>query len=139
MTDLCSQYKKINENIIVFHNKNETPYITVPHLHSQYEIYYNIHGAKGFMLNGSFFKCNKKDLIVIPKVQTHKVLVRKNIEYERCIINVSDYIIDLIEILCNSKDELLWLKGTDEKIPQMVNLSDEQHYFFMNLIDNYPK
>lgn len=137
MNDILTQYKRINENIIVCHNKNETPYITVPHLHSQYEIYYNINGAKGFMLNGNFIKCSKRDLIAIPKVQAHKVIVKKNTEYERCIINISDYITDLIEILCHSENILSWLKGTNDNTARTVNLSEKHHAVFLSLIDRY--
>jgi len=137
MNDFLSQFRRLNEDIIILHNKNETPYITFPHLHSQYEIYYNINGAKGFMLNGDFFRCNKHDLIVIPKVHTHKVLVKKNVEYERCIINVSDYVIELIELLCHSQDTLSWLKGTNESIPHIVTLSPGQHEKFLKFIHLY--
>lgn len=139
MNNPITQYRRINEDIIIVHNKNETPYISFPHLHSQYEIYYNINGAKGFMLNGEFFKCDRHDLIAIPKVQTHKVLVKKNAEYERCIINVSDYVVELIEILSHSQDSLSWLKGTNEKLPHMVTLSSKQHELFLKLIDKYKK
>lgn len=139
MNAAIPQFRRINEDIIIVHNKNETPYITSPHLHSQYEIYYNINGAKGFMLNGDFFKCNKHDLIAIPKVQTHKVLVKKNVEYERLIINVSDYVIELIEILSHSQDSFSWLKGTNEKIPHIVTLSSKQHELFLKMIERYKK
>lgn len=137
MTLNKSQYRSLNRDIIVFHNKNEIPFIASPHLHSQYEIYYNISGARGFMVNGEFYKCGERDLIVIPKVQAHKVIVKKNVEYERCIINVDDYIVELIEIICHSPKVLSWLKGNDENIPRMVNLSLKQHEEFVGLIREY--
>lgn len=132
-----SQFRNLKRGIIVFYNKNEIPFIASPHLHSQYEIYYNISGAKGFMVNGEFYKCGERDLIVIPKVQTHKVIVRKNAEYERCIINIDEYVVDLTEILCHDPNVFVWLKGNDKNIPQMVNLSVKQHEEFMGLIKNY--
>ena len=137
MREFQSQYRNKDKNIIIYHNKNEIPYICVPHLHSQYEIYYNISGAKGFMLDGEFYRCGERDLIVIPRACAHKVLVRKNVEYERCIININDYIVEMIEILCASKSALSWLKCDDGKSPEMVNLSEKQHKVFMKYIKRY--
>ena len=137
MTMSMSQYRNRKSDIIVFHNKNEIPFIAAPHLHSQYEIYYNISGAKGFMVNGEFYKCGERDLIVIPKVQAHKAIVKKNVEYERCIINIDDYIVELTEIICRCPKALSWLKGDDDNIPRMVNLSLKQHEEFVKLIREY--
>lgn len=137
MTGNKSQYRNNGRDIVVFHNKNEIPYIAAPHLHSQYEIYYNIRGAKGFMVNGEFYKCGGHDLIVIPKIQTHKAIVKKNVEYERCIINIDEYTVELIEIMCHNKRVLSWLKGDDDNIPKMVVLSEKQHEEFIGLIEKY--
>ena len=76
-------YRQLKSNIIVRHNKNEIPYISVPHFHSQYEIYYNISGAKGFMLDGEIYKCFEHSLIVVPEISSHNVIVKKNASYER--------------------------------------------------------
>ena len=48
MEEKISLYRDAPSPVIVYHNKNERPHVDVPHLHSQYEIYYNIDGAKGF-------------------------------------------------------------------------------------------
>lgn len=131
------QYRDLKKDIIVFHNKNEIPFISVPHLHSQYEIYYNISGACGFMVNGEFYKCGERDLIVIPKTWAHKAIVKKNVVYERCIINIDEYIVELTEIICRSPNLLSWLKGSDANMPRMVNLSESGHEEFLSLIEGY--
>ena len=77
-----SQYRSTKESIVVLHNKNEIPYIAAPHLHSSYEIYYNIRGAEGFMVGGKAYRCTERNLIVIPKILPHKAIVPKNVEYE---------------------------------------------------------
>ena len=131
-----SQFLNIDKDIIVFHNKDEIPYIAVPHLHSQYEIYYNISGARGFMLNGNFFECTERDMIIIPNVQAHKVIVNKNTEYERCIINVAPNVFELIEILCRSQNIFSWITN-DSNTAKAVNLSEDEHKEFMSLVFEY--
>ncbi len=136
MSDKRSQFRELENDIVVFHNKNEIPYISVPHLHSQYEIYYNIRGAKGFMVNSEFYRCGERDLIIIPKIQTHKVIVKKNVEYERCIINVDDRILDMIEKMSEESGGLSWIRA-GEVHPKMVNLTLEQHSEYLGLIEEY--
>lgn len=138
MSDKKSQFRELENDIVVFHNKNEIPYISVPHLHSQYEIYYNIRGAKGFMLDSEFYRCGERDLIIIPKIMAHKAIVKKNVEYERCIINVDDKILDMIEKMCEEEDGLAWIRESGKK-PKMVNLSEEEHREYLNLIEDYNK
>ena len=120
------------KGVIVFHNKDEIPYIPVPHLHSQYEIYYNISGAKGLMIGGEVYGCRSCNLALIPRVQTHKVIVKKNEPYERCIINVDSRIITLTETLCNHSCTD-WIHSD----AIMVDLSEKEHNLFMSLIGEY--
>ena len=122
-----------DEHIIVFYNKNTKPYISVPHLHSQYEIYYNICGARGFMVSGKFYKCNERDLLIIPKTHTHKAIVNKNTEYERCIINVDENAIDSISAMCKNPGCLNWVYDEEG----MVSLSFSQHETFVGLVQEY--
>jgi AraC-like DNA-binding protein len=117
----------------VYYNKNEIPYIAFPHLHSQYEIYYNISGAEGFMVSGRFYKLKNRDLIIVPKIQTHKVIVKENESYERCIINIDESVFSNIESFYNTCESTEWLK----KENGMVSLSKNQHSEFMMLTDKY--
>ncbi len=130
---LNSLYRQISENIIVCHNKNETPYISVPHFHSQYEIYYNISGAKGFMLDGKIYECFGHELIIVPEILAHKVIVKKNVSYERCIVNIDKSVFDNIEKIYKNDNifgELKYNIG-------MVRLSDLEHEKYMSLIKEY--
>ena len=129
-----TELRKAKEDIVVFHNKNQIPYIKTPHLHSSYEIYYNISGARGFMVGGKVYKCKGNDLILIPMAETHKAVVNKNVPYERCIINIPVYVADSVEKFCEN-DALLWLKGGTKK----ANLNENQHKKLMELTENYNK
>lgn len=127
-----NQFYELEKDVIVFHNKNEIPHIAIPHLHSQYEVYYNISGAKGFMIGGEVYECSKRNLILIPKVQTHKVVVKQNEPYERCIINIDEYVVELISAMCNAS-YMQWIR----KDAVMVDLSAEEHNEFMALVYEY--
>ncbi len=127
-----NQFHELEKDIIVFHNKNEIPHISIPHLHSQYEINYNISGAKGFMIGGEVYECSKRNLILIPKVQTHKVVVKQNEPYERCIINIDEYVVELIAAMCE-ESSIEWIRSD----AAMVDLSEEEHNEFMSLVHEY--
>lgn len=127
-----SNFCETEKGVIVFHNKDEIPCITIPHLHSQYEIYYNISGAKGLMIGGEVYGCGRYNLALIPRVQTHKVIVKKNEPYERCIINIDSRTVTLTETLCNHSCTE-WIHND----ALMVDLSPDEHNVFMSLIDGY--
>lgn len=121
--------------IVVFHNKNTLPYIAVPHLHSEYEICYNVEGGKGFLVGGEFYKLGRRDLILIPKVVAHKVLVSPHAEYERIIINIDDDSLSRLrgmEMDGNISDFL-----TECEHPRMVTLCEDQHKQLLTLIGEY--
>ncbi len=144
MAEEKSGYRNISKNISVTlstcamsDNDEETSPILVPHLHGYYEIYYNIRGAKGFMANCDFYKCSERDLIIIPKLQAHKVVIKDCEEYQRCVINIDEYAINLIEILSGSDESLLWLKNDTLDRPSRVRLSADLHESFMELVQSY--
>ncbi len=137
MYNIDLEYKEQAENIVVGHGQKDASYTNVPHLHRHYEIYYNINGAKGFMINGEFYKCKERDLIVIPRFYTHKALVNKGIKYERCIINIDQYTVDMIAKIIDSQDELMWLTNDNSEKLKMVNLSLEQSNHYVSLIKEY--
>lgn len=116
------------KKILLIHSTG-TGACTVPHIHSYYEIYYNISGAKGFLANGEFYKCSERDLIIIPALSAHKVIVKKDCVYERCVINIDESIFD-----ADIKNSF---GISDGKIPGRVNLTGEAHEEFMHLIDEY--
>ena len=131
------RFSNITEYISVRKSAVELPYI-YPHIHNYYEVYYNVSGAEGYMVNGVFYKCSERDLIVIPKLQAHKVVIEKdNEKYERCIINIDDSLLSVIEIIFQSKESFLWLIKDHKKIPRKTTLTLTQHEEFMKLIELY--
>lgn len=139
LTDNELNLENCNENILVEHTKKEKLHTALPHLHRNYEIYYNIHGAKGYMINGVFYKCKENDLVVIPQFYTHKVLVNKGVEYERCIINIDEGVIKMLETVVGVSGELSWLTNEGAEAPKMVNLSPQQSKYYVALIEKYIK
>jgi len=113
---------------------------TFPHIHNHYEIYYNVSGAKGYMVNGVFYKCCERDLIIIPRLEAHKVVIDIDCEeYKRCIINIDEKLLSVMEVISTTKETLKWLTGNNECMPKKTTLSKEQHKSFMELVDEYQK
>ena len=126
-----------NSDVVVSFKKNENPYTSVPHMHSRYEIYYNICGAKAFMCDGALYPCAGHDLIVVPKFCSHKVFVDKSFDYKRCIISVDEAVIDMISMLCQSEDSLSWLTDGNGSNFFACRLSDDDHLKFMDYANEY--
>ncbi len=137
MKNNVSMYRESSPTAIVYHNKNEIPSINIPHLHSQYEIYYNISGADGFFFDKKYFSCVGNDLFVVPKVCVHKALIRPNTPYERCIISIDSQIISAINSMPHIKGSLSWMEHVGDSLTGKVNLNDEEHKAFMKLVRRY--
>jgi hypothetical protein len=50
------------------------------------------------MANGDFYECSERDLIVIPRLSAHKVVIKKDCKYERCLINIDEAILGVLEM-----------------------------------------
>lgn len=137
MTTNLSMYRESSPTTIVYHNKNELPSINIPHLHSQYEIYYNISGADGFFFDKKYYSCKGRDLFVVPKVCVHKALISDDTVYERCIISVDSGIISAINSMPHIKGALDWMEYVGDAITGKVNLGEDEHLSFMDLIYRY--
>ena len=137
MTEQFSMYREQNPAVIMYHNINERKCIDVPHLHSQYEIYYNIHGAKGFFCDKKFYSCSGNDLFVVQRANVHKVVVTEGEVYERCIINIDSKIIDSINSTSHINHTLEWMNCVGSSLPGKVNLCNEEHNEFIGYIDRY--
>ena len=62
-----------NKNgITVYMKEYRNPYILTPHLHTEYEIYYNISGGKGFFIDEHYYECNPHDLFIIRKLHINQ-------------------------------------------------------------------
>lgn len=137
MEEQISLYRDLEEQVIVFHNRNVLPHVNVPHLHSQYEFYYNIDGAQGLFADKKFYECAGHDLFLIPRTCVHKVMVKKGVYYERCIINIDSKVVDAVNAVPHMHRPLQWLEGTGETRPRKVNLDDAQHREFVEMVDAY--
>lgn len=121
--------------ITVFHNKNEIPYISVPHIHSEHEIYYNIVGARGFMIDDELYSLSERNLVFIPRLHAHKAVVDKNAKYERLIINADDCI---FKLACRTYPQINFFSSFEEiDAPKFANLTKEEHESLAKLIKNY--
>lgn len=137
MNETLSLYRELDELVVCFHNKNILPHTNVPHLHSQYEFYYNIDGASGMFIDKKLYECTGRDLFLIPRLSVHKVLVSKGMNYERCIINIDSKVVDAINAAPGLHRPLIWMEGVDEVAPKKVNLNEKEHEEFVHMISEY--
>ena len=137
MTIGVSEGMHDNADIVVSMKAEGDSYVDVPHMHSRYEIYYNISGARAFMCDGKVYKCTEKNLIVVPRICAHKVFVEKGAVYDRCIISVDEVVVDMLSMLCQSDDALSWITDTASFAPSIATLDDSQHKAFITLCKKY--
>lgn len=130
-------YRESSPAAIVYHNKNELPSINIPHLHSQYEIYYNISGADGFFFDKKYYACLGNDLFVVPKVCVHKALIRPNTIYERCVLSIDAKIIASINNMPHLQGSLTWMEHVGNSLTGKVNLGPKEHNTLMHLVYTY--
>lgn len=137
MMEQVSLYRELEAPAIVFYNKNVLPHVNVPHLHSQYEFYYNIIGAEGMFADKKFYECTGRDLFLIPKTSVHKVIVPREVHYERCIINIDAALIDAVNHTPVLHAPLKWIEEKGEKGSVKVNLDTSEHQDLMELVEAY--
>lgn len=140
---MINEYQQIFRDnqlaVAVKHTVDVNQFITVPHLHCHYEIYYNINGGKSFLIESAFYECEPHDLFVIPKTHIHKVVAEKNKPYERCVIHIDDEIIASVNAMPQMNACLAWLDEVGKTYPRKVNLSPNEHEKFMMHIREYER
>ena len=132
------QYKKFSlfqncgSQFLIAHNTyNTVP--TVPHLHAQYEIYYNICGGEYYFIDGHFISVKPYDLVIIPKLQIHKALLKINTKYESYVVNFDEYIINTLLNMTIIGEEsrrnypFIDLSQIGKTLPYKVHLNITQH------------
>ena len=126
-------FSYISEYVTMHTDKTDKPYI-YPHIHNYTEIYYNISGAKGYMVDGVFYKCRGRDLIIIPPFTAHKVIIDKNYEqYERCHVNIDTNLMEVLSVTLPDGNSLDWLSYTGGK----VTLTETGHNQYIKMIKQY--
>lgn len=138
-TESPTLFRDYTEPVIVYHNRGETPFVKIPHLHSQYELCYNIFGAQSFFIAGKFYKCRPHDLFLIPKTQIHKLSAMQNVTYERCILNISPSVVEAINSNPLVTQPLTWLDKAGNGMPHRANLDEGQNIEFLRLCESWAK
>ena len=80
---------------LVAHNTHNI-FTPIPHLHPQYEIYYNVSGNDSYLINNRFISVKPYDLLIVPKLHIHKSIRNLKSNYETYLINFSDNILNTI-------------------------------------------
>lgn len=127
-----------NKNgITVYMKEYRNPYMLTPHLHTEYEIYYNISGGKGFFIDEHYYECNPHDLFIIRKLHIHRVAVADPTSYVRCVISIDEPVIEKLKSVIPDITSLDFLEEAGETLPVKVHLSGEEHEKFIMHIKEY--
>ena len=139
MDESTSLYVNSAPEIVAYRSIKQSVGIRVPHLHSRYEIYYNITGATGFIVDKRVYSCSGRDLFIIPKAKVHKAIVSPGAEYERCIISIDSKIVDYINSMPHASRNLAWLDCVGDTITAKVNPDEKMHKEILSFVKEYEK
>ncbi len=113
------------------------PYIVTPHLHTEYEIYYNVCGAKGLFLDGCYYACHSQDLFIIQKMHIHRVAVAEPDNYIRAVISIDAGMIEKLREMLGDRTALDFLDDAGNTLPVKVHFDRDGHEKFMMHIKEY--
>ena len=116
-----------HDDVSVYLKEYRNPYMITPHLHTEYEIYYNISGGKGFFIDDHYYDCNPHDLFIIRKMHIHRVAVGEPDNYVRCVISIDSIFIDKLRLLLSDRTALDFLDAAGDTLPVKVHLEKEDH------------
>lgn len=131
---------KLRDNVhdvFVALKEQKIPCMASPHLHTEYEIYYNISGGKGFFVGEQYYDCSSGDMFIIKKMAVHRVTVSEPENYVRCVISVDCTIIEKIRNLLENKAELDFLDQAGDSLPIKVHLDLIEHEKYLMHIREY--
>lgn len=137
MNENTSLYVNSAPEIVAYHSIKQSVGIRVPHLHSRYEIYYNITGATGFIVDKKVYSCSGRDLFIIPKAKVHKAIVSSGSEYERCIISIDSKIVDYINSMPHASRNLAWLDCVGDTLTAKITPDEQMHETIISFIKEY--
>lgn len=137
MDEATSLYVNSAPEIVAYRSIKQSVGIRVPHLHSRYEIYYNITGATGFIVDKKVYSCSGRDLFIIPKAKVHKAIVTPGSEYERCIVSIDSKIVDYINSMPHASRNLAWLDCVGDSLTAKVNPDEAMHEKILSFVENY--
>lgn len=131
---------KLRDNtsdICVYLKEYRIPYMITPHLHTEYEIYYNISGGKGFFIDEKYYDCNSHDMFIIRKMHIHRVTVAEPDNYVRCVISIDTTMIEKIKHLLSDASALNFLDEAGDALPVKVHLEMQEHEKFIMHVKEY--
>ncbi|MBR2965444.1 MAG: AraC family transcriptional regulator [Clostridia bacterium] len=137
MDESTSLYVNSAPEIVAYRSVKQSVGIRVPHLHSRYEIYYNITGATGFIVDKKVYSCSGRDLFIIPKAKVHKAIVTPGSEYERCIVSIDSKIVDYINSMPHASRNLAWLDCVGDTLTAKVTPDDAMHEKILSFVEKY--
>ena len=137
MDESTSLYVNSAPEIVAYRSVKQSVGIRVPHLHSRYEIYYNITGATGFIVDKKVYSCSGRDLFIIPKAKVHKAMVSQGTEYERCIVSIDSKIVDYINSMPHASRNLAWLDCVGDTLTAKVNPDEAMHERILSFVEKY--
>ena len=126
-----------HDDVSVYLKEYRNPYMITPHLHTEYEIYYNISGGKGFFIDDHYYDCNPHDLFIIRKMHIHRVAVGEPDNYVRCVISIDSIFIDKLRLLLSDRTALDFLDAAGDTLPVKVHLEKEDHEKYLMHIKEY--
>ena len=126
-----------HDDVRVYLKEYRNPYMITPHLHTEYEIYYNISGGKGFFIDDHYYDCNPHDLFIIRKMHIHRVAVGEPDNYVRCVISIDSIFIDKLRLLLSDRTALDFLDAAGDTLPVKVHLEKEDHEKYLMHIKEY--
>ena len=126
---------------LVAHNTHNviTP---IPHLHPQYEIYYNISGNDAYLINNHFISVKPYDLLIVPKLHIHKSIRDLNSNYDTYVINFTDNILNTILSLPMTGAEpvpFINLEEIGKSLPYKIRLTPDEHEYIIQLFEECRK
>lgn len=132
-----NRLRDYQQDVSVYLKEYRIPYMITPHLHTEYEIYYNISGGKGFFIDEYYYECNPHDLFIIRKMHIHRVAVGDPDNYVRCVISIDSTFIDKLRALFDEQTSLDFLDQAGSELPIKVHLVKEEHEKFLMHIKEY--
>jgi len=124
-------------DVVAYYKVGEINRTKLPHLHNRYEIYYNISGAKGFIVDKKVYPCSGHDLFIVPKAKVHKAIVTVDGEYRRCVISIDSRVVDYINLMPGASRNLAWIDCIGDTITPKINLDGDTHDAMLAFIDEY--
>ena len=126
-----------HNDVSVYLKEYRIPYMVTPHLHTEYEIYYNISGGKGFFIDDHYYDCSARDLFIIRTMHIHRVAVGDPDNYVRCVISIDCPFIEKLRALMSDSTALDFLDRAGEDLPVKVRLGKEEHEKFLMHVKEY--